>query len=106
MACEEPPAPLEEIPERKPVQAQYRVAQADGAHERLHIARVVAAVVANTLVGRSPPGTPCRDAEHHPASRTNMLAPRPKSGLIVLDVLEHLEGADEVEQAPGRELLD
>ena len=67
---------------------------------------VVAAVVADEAVGRRVAALVERDAHEERAVRPQPLAPGAQRGRVVLDVLEHLEGAHRVEDGVLRERGD
>ncbi len=76
---------------------------AAGGQELVHPASVVAAEVADEAVVRVEAVLVGRQGEEDPASLPGTVPPRQQRGVVVLHVLEHSEGADEVEQLAGRQ---
>ena len=98
---EQIPCRLEEIAERKPVREHVHVVEVRQREHVDEIVSVVAANVARCLVVRAPALSPGRHGEQEPPARSEPGGPVAHRRRVVLDVLEHLERADDVEAPLG-----
>src|SRR5438093_6574685 len=83
--------------EREAEGLQTDVGEAGVAQELVKLSRVVAAEVPDEAIGRSIAALVERDAHEKPPVRPQPVAPLAQRGGVVLNVLEHLESADRVE---------
>jgi len=91
---------LQRVPERHPVEPGPDVSQPRLLELGRERGRLVAAEVADRLVHRAVPRRPRGRGHEQGPSRPQPPGPRAQCGVVVLDVLDDLEGADEVETVP------
>jgi hypothetical protein len=87
----------EHVGERIAVELDRHRLEASGSQYRSELVAVVAAEVTCPAVHRPELPRERRNAQYHPAAGTHMQGPLAERRSVVLDVLEHLERADEVE---------
>jgi hypothetical protein len=84
---------------------QGHVAKASVREDILEVAGVVPAEVTGADVARAEEASPSRNADQQPAAGPDTFAPPAQGRSACLDVLEDLEGADQVERSKLQLLL-
>jgi hypothetical protein len=92
---------LERIAQREAVGHQLRGLEARLAEKLREPVGVVTAEVADPPIGRPKALLVCGHAQEEPTTRAEAVSPHPQLGSVILDMLEHLEGANEVEAVVG-----
>jgi hypothetical protein len=95
------PSRLERVPQREAVAHQARILEARLGKECGEPLGVVATKMADAPVGGPEALLVGGHAQEQPTAGTEELSPEAELALVVLHVLEHLEGADEVEAFVG-----
>src|SRR5581483_3766293 len=85
---------LERVAEREAVREHADLDQPGCREHAFEVLPVVAAQVPGPEIGGAQARPARRHAHEQPAARAEELAPAPERGLLVLEVLEHLEGTD------------
>src|SRR5450631_2423257 len=95
-----PVAPgLQQVAEWEAVLPYLDLGEARVGQQGLHSIRVIAPEVADELVGRAEPALVRWNRQQQPAAGAEPFCPLLQRRRVVFDVLEHLEGADQVELA-------
>jgi len=83
--------------ERKAVAENLYIREARPLHERCEPSSLIAPEMTSTFIMSAPAMLPCRNTECEPAARFDLIAPLGQSSRVVFDMLEYLEGADDIE---------
>ena len=97
---------LQHVAERHPVLTHLDLGETYLLEQRSHRFAVVSAEMADELVSRRVAVLMRRNRQQQPAARPQPLSPRLQRPGVVLNVLQHLESADQVEALLGVECLD
>jgi hypothetical protein len=106
VTSQEIPRGVQCVSEREPVRDESDVTKSAALEKRDEIGLVVPPKVPNPFVLRAKATTPLRHADENPSAWSDVLQPARQRRFIVLDVFEHLKGAQHVEQLRRRKILD